>query len=142
MENRLPTLKYNEFISVLDQGEVAEIHLHGEKEVVVTDTFGRRFSLFLPNAATIVPELVKKGIPVVAESETSPLIINFLSVTLPLVLLLIFGFYVHRKMAAADSKETDFAKHKSSATGITGRRRVTFRDVAGVPEVKEELLEV
>ncbi|MDH3360177.1 MAG: ATP-dependent zinc metalloprotease FtsH, partial [Desulfobulbaceae bacterium] len=74
--------------------------------------------------------------------EPSTIVTNFVSITLPFLLFLIFGFYVHRKMSVADNKESDFAKNKSSAARVTGDRRVTFRDVAGVPEVKEELLEV
>jgi len=142
LEHRLPGLNINEFNRLVEQGEVSAMCLRGEKEVVVTDTFGRQFSLFMPNVGDILPQLVAKGIPVTSENETSPLFINFISVTLPVVLILIFGFYVQRKMAASDNKESEFAKKKATAAVITGSKRVTFRDVAGVPEVKEELLEI
>lgn len=142
VETSLPGLPYNDFVRFLDQGEVAKVHLRGDKDVVVTDTYGRQFALSLPNVSAVMPALVEKGIPVTTESEPSPFIINFASVTLPLLLLLIFGFYVHRKMAAADSNESEFVKKKASSAKVSAGRRVTFRDVAGVPEVKEELLEV
>lgn len=138
VETSLPGLPYNDFVRFLDQGEVAKVHLRGDKDVVVTDTYGRQFALSLPNVSAVMPALVEKGIPVTTESEPSPFIINFASVTLPLLLLLIFGFYVHRKMAAADSNESEFVKKKASSAKVSAGRRVTFRDVAGVPEVKEE----
>ena len=142
LENRLPAMPYSDFVHSLEQGEVSSIHIRGGKDIVVTDSFGRQFSLFVPDVNAILPKMLEKGIPVTSEPASSPFVVNFGSVTLPILLLLIFGFYVHRKMAASDSKESEFAKKKTSAAIIPGNRRVTFRDVAGVPEVKEELLEV
>ncbi|MDH5298604.1 MAG: ATP-dependent zinc metalloprotease FtsH [Desulfobulbaceae bacterium] len=141
LETRLPSLSYNDFVGCLHRNEISGVHLRGNKDVVITDTYGRKFAVFLPDTGTLLPQLLAKGIPVTSESESSPLLVNFLSVTLPLLIILIIGFYVHRKMAAADDSESDFAKKKAiSPTG--GGKRVTFRDVAGIPEVKEELLEV
>ena len=141
LESKRPSMSYNDFVASLERNEIATIHLHGDSKVVMTDSFGREFAVFLPDAGSLLPRLAEKGIPVTSESEVSPLLVNFLSVTLPLLIVLIVGFYVQRKMSASEEGESDFAKKKAIAA-TNGGRRVTFRDVAGIPEVKEELLEV
>ncbi|MGV1099313.1 ATP-dependent zinc metalloprotease FtsH [Thiovibrio sp. JS02] len=139
LENRLPIISYNSFLASLDSGDVAAVHIRGS-EIAITDSAGRRSAAFAPDVGALLPHMLEKHIQVTVEPDRSPLVINVLTITLPLIFIAIL-WLLHQKMNVAAEEESDFAR-KKAIVFAGGDRQVTFRDVAGIPEVKEELLEI
>ena len=138
LENRLPPLSYNEFLLSLDNNEISEVHLQGG-EVTLLNKAGRKFTTYTPDVASLMPKLLQKDVVVYGRPDRAPLLWSVASLVVPLLLILVVWFLLARKESQGES--SDFAKRKA-VIPVTGSRQVTFRDVAGIPEVKEELLEI
>ncbi|MCB2184522.1 MAG: ATP-dependent zinc metalloprotease FtsH [Desulfobulbaceae bacterium] len=139
IENRLPPISYNEFLEILEKDEVADVHLRGS-EVSLTDSYGREFITYSPDVPALVPRLLEKGVIVNGSSENPSPLWDLAGIAVPVFLILVVWYSMLRR-GGEDESESQFAKDK--ITRFTPQnRQVTFRDVAGVSEVKEELLEV
>jgi len=139
MEKRLPTLSYNEFIEILEKGEIVEVHLAGN-DLTLKDTYDRRFQTYSPDIDSLLPLLLDKNVVVYGSSDHSARIWNLLTITIPVLLIMVVWYLVSRKNSRAESS-ADFAKDKAFLRGHNDRQ-VTFRDVSGIPEAKDELLEI
>ena len=138
-ENRVPSLSYNDFLTGLDNNEIVEVQISG-KEIFYSDSFGRQFTTFAPDIPTLVPRLLEKNVVITGESgERSPWW-NLLYLGLPVTLILIVWYsLLHKQQDENDSGK--FASEKATKFSKSGQS-VTFRDIAGIPEAKEELLEI
>jgi cell division protease FtsH len=140
MENRLPPLSYNEFLTILAKDEVAEVHLQGG-QISLKDTFGREFATFCPDVPALLPALLEKGIPVYGRPDRSSSLLLLAELVVPVLLILLVWYAMLRRQTAEES-DADGKDGKGRFSPQQMRNPVTFRDVAGVPEAKEELLEV
>ncbi len=140
IENRLPTLSYNEFLTILDKDEVTEVRLQGS-EIALKDTFGREFATYSPDIAALLPKLLDKGVIITGGSDNSVRIWRLAELAVPVMLILLVWYSLLRNQAADYNESEDKDKHARFAPQAMNKL-VTFRDVAGVPEAKEELLEV
>lgn len=138
-ENKLPAISYNEFLTILEKDELAKVHLKGG-QINLTDTFGREFSTFSPDIQSILPRLIEKGIVVHGSSAGPSYLWRLAEVVVPIMLILVVWFSLVRKQHAPEDENSSFAKDKISR--YSAKDSVTFRDVAGIPEAKEELLEI
>ena len=139
LEHRLPVLSYNEFMDVLANDEVAAVHLQGG-EVVLTDTSGRRFASFAPDVASLLPELSRRGVAIYGRTDRPAVWWNVVGLALPLLLILLFWFVSLRRQMK-EEEASHFGREKAIHFD-SGVRQVTFRDVAGIPEALDELLEI
>jgi cell division protease FtsH len=139
LENKLVSLSYNDFLASLANREVTEVHIKGS-EIVVTDVFGRKFSSYAPDVPALLPELLAKQVTVRGEADRPSPFFSVLSTILPLLLIIFVWYLLVRKQGAAEEGENAFAKEKARFS--TGVKQVSFRDIAGVPEAKEELIEI
>ena len=138
-EQKLQPISYNEFIENLNNNEIAEVHMKGGT-IKLTDTFGRSYSTYSPDVPALVPQLLKKKVVIHGESaQTSP-VWNLLTMIIPVLLIMLAWYFLARKQMGGD-ETPDFAKDKISRSS-KNNKTITFRDVAGVPEAKEELLEI
>src|SRR5690606_33201179 len=143
-------LTYTVFSQQLEHNNLAEVVIVGGKRVEgslkqpipVEDRMVREFWTLLPieNSESLVESLEARGVPIAAEPETQPWWTTLISI---LPWLLIFGFWIFmlRQMQVGGSKAFQFGKSKARLlTGDTPK--VTFADVAGADEAKDELQEI
>lgn len=139
IETRLPVINYNDFLAHLDSGDLGEVHIQGS-EITITDTDGRSYTAYSPDIAALMPLMLEKHIPVTIEPDHSAMLVNVFTITLPLALLAFFWLLYQKSRTSAED-DSDFVGKKAIVFD-SGNRQVTFRDVAGIPEVKEELLQI
>jgi len=143
VENNQPLLSYKDFLAKLNNDELAEIneiHMEGGT-VYLTDKSGNRFSTFSSDIPGLLPKLIEKNI--VLQVKTKPKFSTqeiFFQLSVP-ALLIFFAWLVFRNLKKSNKKKDEFAS-KKAIKFQKGETQVTFKDVAGIPEAKEELLEI
>jgi cell division protease FtsH len=137
VENRPPMLEYSGFLVRLENNEIKEVRIQGQ-EISFTDSYGQSFFTYAPDVQQLLPRLEKKNVRISARKPeaSSP----FWSSTFP-VLLLMGGWMFFMLRSQKGGGSSGFGK-KKIAMDPDKARRVTFADVAGIPEAKEELVEI
>ncbi len=132
---------YSDFIQKVNAGEVVSVKIQGSKISGVT-TGGGKFLTYAPEDPTLVSTLMQKKVEVMAEpDEESPWYMTLLVSWFPMLLLVGVWIFFMRQMQGGGGRAMNFGR--SRARMITQEStRVTFEDVAGVDEAKEELTEV
>ena len=132
---------FSEFIRWVDTGVVDRVELTGN-EIVGTSSSGERFSTYAPpQYEGLGNKLIERDIVVVATAATaSPWATLFYSWA-PLLLIVGFWVFFMRQMQSGGNKALSFGKSRAKLSSST-QKKVTFKDVAGVEEPKEELQEV
>ncbi|WGV16104.1 ATP-dependent zinc metalloprotease FtsH [Fuscovulum ytuae] len=135
------TLSYSEFISRVDAGEVQSVTLDGER-VLVRARDGSQYVTIKPDGETLTDRLIDKGVEVKAEAQEQSGFMSVLGIWLPfLVLIGVWIFFMNRMQGGGRGGAMGFGK--SRAKLLTEKHgRVTFDDVAGIDEAKEELEEI
>ena len=136
-------LTYTDFIKRVDDGEVVTATVAKTKVTgTLTDNSEYTTGISETGQLAIADKLNARGVQTTIEPEEDlPLIASFFLNILPLVLFLAFFLIVMRQMQGAGGKAMGFGK--SRAKLLTERQgRVTFDDVAGIDEAKEELEEI
>ena len=136
-------LTYSEFVDRIDGGEVRSAEV-ARAEVTGQLTDGTDYMTTIPEGGqtAIADRLNGAGVDTqIKQEEELPVILSLLFNILPLLIFLAFFFFVMRQMQGAGGKAMGFGK--SRAKLLTERQgRVTFDDVAGIDEAKEELDEI
>ncbi|MBE0555283.1 MAG: ATP-dependent zinc metalloprotease FtsH [Rhodobacteraceae bacterium] len=135
------SVSYSEFMSRVEAGQVSSVTLDGER-VEVTGSDGSRYVTIAPSDATLTDKLVAKGVEVRADPQESSGFMSLLSLWLPFIVLIgIWIFFMNRMQGGGRGGAMGFGK--SRAKLLTEKHgRVTFDDVAGIDEAKEELEEI
>jgi len=135
------SVSYSEFVQRVGKGEVASVTIDGER-VVATGTDGNRFATIAPEDPKLTERLIDKGVEVRAEPQQSSGFMSLLSVWLPFIVLIgIWIFFMNRMQGGGKGGAMGFGKSKAKL--LTEKNgRVTFDDVAGIDEAKEELEEI
>jgi len=139
---KTPTEPFSTFVQQVKKGEVKKVVIQGQKVVGVT-TDGKPFETYLPPGYNeVVKEMASKGVEIeVKPEEGSPWYITVLVSWLPMIFLILLWFSMMRQMSAGSSKALSFAKSRAKIF-IDNKPKVTFKDVAGIDEVKEEVAEI
>ena len=138
-------ISYSEFLDRVDDGVVRSVTLDGE-QVVVTGNDGQRYVTVKPEGEQITKELtdnlIAKDVEVVAKSQEQSGIVSMMSFWLPFLLIIgIWIFLMNRMQGGRGGGAMGFGKSKAKM--LTEKHgRVTFDDVAGIDEAKEELEEI
>lgn len=134
-------LNYTEFLNKVRQNEVVSVKIQGSR---ITGALAndQRFTTYAPDDATLVDTLVKNNVQVKAEPlEEAPWYMTVLISWFPMLLLIGVWIFFMRQMQGGGGKAMSFGR--SRAKMITQEEtKVTFADVAGVDEAKEELQEI
>ena len=132
---------YSEFIQRVEAGEVASAKLDGES-VIVKGKDGTTYATIAPNDPMLTDRLLAKGVVVEAKSQQQSGILSLMSVWLPFIVLIgVWIFFMNRMQGGGKGGAMGFGK--SRAKLLTEKQgRVTFDDVAGIDEAKEELEEI
>ena len=135
-------ISFSELLTQVDQGRVRDVTIAGP-EISGHYTDGRDFSTYSPQDPTLVQTLYKKNVSITARppSEGNNWLVTLLVNGLPLIAFLGVWIFLSRQMQGAGGKAMGFGKSKAKLLTET-RGRVTFEDVAGVDEAKEDLQEI
>src|ERR1700759_840164 len=135
-------INYTQFNQYVDQGTVKDVTIQGD-QITGHTTGGQAFSTTSPtNDPQLVPHMLQKNVPITVKPADDGF--NLLGILLNwFPMLLIVGIWVFfiRQMQSGGGKAMGFGK--SRAKLLTERQgRVTFEDVAGVDEAKDDLKEI
>ena len=140
-------IPYSEFVTQVDEGNVQSVttaaSTSGNQLITGKLESGQTFRTTAPADAQVTDRLIKAGVQVQAkEAEQSSFWLILLYQSLPFLLILAISFFVMRQMQKnAGSGAMGFGK--SRARMLTQKEgRVTFADVAGIDEAREELQEI
>jgi len=140
-------IAYSEFVKQVDEGNVQSVttasSTSGNQLITGKLEGGQTFRTTAPADAQVTDRLIKAGVQVQAkEAEQSSFWLILLYQSLPFLLILAISFFVMRQMQKnAGSGAMGFGK--SRARMLTEKQgRVTFADVAGIDEAREELQEI
>ena len=145
---REDTPSYSEFMTRVDQGDVKEVtmylapnsyELQGEYAKPANKKF--RTTIFKEDAPNLTKQLRDKQVAInVKEVRSGDWLIILLN-ALPLLLLVGFCLFLMRQMQAGGNKALSFGKSRARLLSAQ-QKKVTFKDVAGTDEAKEELQEI
>ncbi|WP_207459409.1 ATP-dependent zinc metalloprotease FtsH [Azospirillum sp. SYSU D00513] len=136
------TVPYSELVAEVDRGQVADVTIKGN-QVSGHFTDGRSFSTYIPPEANLVQRLSERNVRISAVPDDSnvPSLFSVLLSWFPMLLLIGVWIFFMRQMQSGGGKAMGFGK--SRARLLTEKvGRVTFDDVAGIDEAKQELSEV
>ena len=135
---------YSEFLSMVEGGTVAEVKIQGPK-ITGLKSSGERFQVYTPDDPKLIDTLIKKGVQVKAEPpDESPWYMTLLLSWFPMLLLIgVWIFFMRQMQGGGSGGRGAMSFGRSKARLISEETaKVTFEDVAGVDEAKEELSEV
>ncbi len=134
-------IAYSDFVNDVNNGNVANVTIQGD---IVTGNSrdGRSFRTRAPSDPGLVQRLLDRGVRVESQQrEEGNQLINVLISWFPMLLLIGVWIFFMRQMQAGGGKAMGFGKSKARL--LTERQgRVTFEDVAGIEEAKDELKEI
>ena len=135
------SLSYSEFVARVDAGDVAAVTLDGER-VLVRAKDGTQYLTIKPASEEITDRLIANNVEVRVDPQEQSGFLSLLSLWLPFLLLIgIWIFFMNRMQGGGRGGAMGFGK--SRAKLLTEKHgRVTFDDVAGIDEAKEELEEI
>ena len=135
-------ISFSQMLSEVEGGNVQDVTIAGN-QIAGHLTDGRAFQTYAPNDPNLVDKLNQKGVKITAKpsEEDVPSLFGVLISWFPMLLLIAVWIFFMRKMQSGGGRAMGFGKSKAKL--LTERHgRVTFDDVAGVNEAKEDLQEI
>ena len=151
--NKVNTLTYDEFMKALDSEEVTEMTVTTRGSAYTYEVKGKlsdyeeneTFTAILPLSDEVMKKIVAASdendfkLTVEPDPESSSLLIILVNL-LPIVIVLGFGFWFFNRQMAGGKSSMDFGKSRAKLNSEDNK--VTFKDVAGLKEEKEEVKEL
>ena len=134
-------ISFTEFLAHVQANRVSEVTVRGDE---VTGQFEDRtqFRTFIPDYPDFVPELLENGVRIRAESgDQGGLLLAILNSWFPMLLIIGVWLFFMRQVQAGGNKALSFGKIRSRQIDEKSNP-ITFKDVAGIEESKEELVEI
>ena len=136
-------INFSQFVAEVEAGNVEEVVISGDS-ITGKLADGRRFSSYAPpNDPTLINRLTERGVSITAKPDTSnaPTIWGILLSWFPMLLLIGVWVFFMRQMQSGGGKAMGFGKSKAKLLN-EAHGRVTFEDVAGIDEAKDDLQEI
>ncbi len=135
-------VNFSQFMSDVDQGKVHEVTVDGQ-QVRGKFTDGSAFHTTVPaNYPDMFKTFKEKNVGIsVKDANSGSWPLQLLGTWAPLILLGALWFFMIRQMQTGGNKALSFGKSRARLLSMQ-QKKVTFKDVAGVEEAKEELREI
>jgi cell division protease FtsH len=135
-------LPYSAFIAAVDQGEIRSVTIQGQ-EVIAERSTGARVTTYIPQGAGLIAQLQQKGVVIKAEPPPQPGLLGSLLLSLlPFALMIGIVVWLSRRAMGQQGGGGLMSIGKSKAKLLQPGTPVTFDEVAGIDEAKEDLQEV
>ncbi len=137
---REPEIIFSDFLNQVDKGEVAEVTIKGNS--IKGTSSGEHFKTYAPHDPDLVKTLRAKGVKIGAKpADGDPWWMVALMQWFPMLLLVAVWIFFMRQMQIGGGKAMSFGKSRAKLL-TENTHKVTFADVAGIDEAKEELEEI
>ena len=135
-------ISFSDFLGATESGRISEVNISGNNVEGFFDD-GRSFITYAPNYPDLVNKLNESGIKITAEPSDKSMhpLLSVLLSWFPMLLLIGVWIFFMRQMQSGGGKAMGFGKSKAKLLN-EAVGKVTFSDVAGIDEAKQELEEV
>ncbi len=132
---------YSEFLAMVEKKNVKNVNIQGQ-DLIVTSFSGEEYKSYAPNDATLIETLRTNGVSIkAAPPAESSMLMNIIISWLPMIVLIGVWIFFMRQMQGGGGKAMSFGKSRARLMDDQ-KEKVTFDDVAGIDEAKEELTEI
>ena len=133
---------FSSFLKNLEEGRVIEVEIKGN-EIKGVLSNGTAFNTYAPNDPNLVEKLSSKGVNITAspQNDKMPSLLGILLSWFPMLLLIGVWIFFMRQMQGGKGGAMGFGRSKAKLLS-EARGKVTFNDVAGIDEAKEEVEEM
>ncbi len=135
-------ISFSQLLAEVDAGNVVDVEIAGDN-ISGHYSDGRSFKTFAPSDPTLIDRLYNRGVSISAkpEKEGGSILLNILISWFPMLLLIAVWIFFMRQMQGGGGKAMGFGKSKAKLLNEKSGK-VTFEDVAGVDEAKDDLQEI
>ncbi|HZP94488.1 MAG TPA: ATP-dependent metallopeptidase FtsH/Yme1/Tma family protein, partial [Burkholderiales bacterium] len=136
------TMEYSQFIDDVKQGSISRVTIEG-RVLRVQKNDGRKYTVYSPSDPWLVSDLLKAGVAIEAKPEEEPsLLMNIFVSWFPMLLLIgVWIFFMRQMQGGGRGGAFSFGKSRARMLDES-TNTVTFADVAGCEEAKEEVAEL
>jgi cell division protease FtsH len=136
------SLEYSEFLDEVKQGHITKVMIEG-RTLKATTNDGKHLTTYAPQDLWLVSDLLKNGVKVEAKPEEEPsLLLNIFMNWFPMLLLIgVWIFFMRQMQGGGKGGAFSFGKSRARMTD-EAQNTLTFADVAGCDEAKEEVQEL
>ncbi len=132
---------YSDFLSSIENGAITSVIIQGD-EISGSTSEGKSFKAIMPRDDSLIPTLRKSGVNIrVKQQEETPWYVTIMVSWFPMLLLVGVWIFFMRQMQSGGGKAMSFGKSRARVMDKE-KSKITFADVAGIEEAKEELSEI
>ena len=135
-------MPFSEFLKNIDDGRVVQVEIKGNDIKGILSN-GTSFNTYAPNDPNLIDKLTSKGVSITAAplEDKMPSLLGILLSWFPMLLLIGVWIFFMRQMQGGRGGAMGFGKSKAKLLSES-RGNITFNDVAGIDEAKEEVEEI
>jgi len=137
-------IAFSEFWAYLDDAKVVDVTIQENNISGTLKGSSEKFKTYVPADKELIPKLKEKGVKITAKPPEEPsLYMSFLISWFPIIILIGVWVYLMRQMQGGGGRALSFGKSKAKMfSKDDNKHKVTFDDVAGIDEAKEELQDI
>ena len=142
VDGQVDKIAFSKFLEEVDNGRVVEVKIQGNN-ITGFLSDGTKFSTYSPNYPALVEKLSEKNVNIIASpiEEKMPSLVGVLLSWFPMLLLIGVWIFFMRQMQGGRGGAMGFGRSKAKLL-TEAHGKVTFNDVAGIEEAKEEVEEI